>query len=157
MWGAHIEQTGDNKSTRKEKKMQKAVWARKEEKNTIFYLETTPGFCKTKTRNTVTSEEQKCCCNNIPAAKADDCSLQGEWELNPQQDAWSQDEKAARRTGFLRIPEKRRSCHQRGSHVYQPLFWLPLEYLSLTISSTSFVAKSLRAYFRKTGFDKFQI
>jgi hypothetical protein len=85
MWGAlDIEQTGDNKSTRKKKKMQKAA-LRKEEENTIFYLETTLRFWKTKTRNTVTSEEQKWSCNNIPAAKADDCSLQGEWESNPQQ------------------------------------------------------------------------
>lgn len=85
MWGAlDIEQTADNKSTRKEKKMQKAALG-KEEENTTFYLETTPRFWKTKTRNTATSEEQKWSCNNIPAAKADDCSLQGEWESNPQQ------------------------------------------------------------------------
>jgi hypothetical protein len=38
--------------------MQKAA-LRKEEENTIFYLETTPRFWKTKTRNTVTSEKQK--------------------------------------------------------------------------------------------------
>lgn len=85
MWGAlDIEQTGENKSTRKEKEVQKAA-LRKEEENTIFYLETTPRFWKTKTRNTVTSEEQKWSCNNIPAAKADDCSLQGQCDSNPQQ------------------------------------------------------------------------
>jgi hypothetical protein len=38
--------------------MQKAALG-KEEENTTFYLETTPRFWKTKTRNTATSEEQK--------------------------------------------------------------------------------------------------
>lgn len=132
--------------------MQKAA-LRKEEENTIFYLETTPRFWKTKTRNAVTSEEQKWSCNNIPAAKADDCSLQGQWESNPQQTLGAKMRRLRGGQDSCRSQKKRRSCHQQGSRLYQPLFWLLLEYLSLTISSTSFVAKYL---LYKTGFDNFK-